>query len=122
MENPNSGGSGLRRRTWAAVARKLNEAYALDQYSAAKQALERLHREVVEKLCANVKRWHGGDQRERRVGSGLLVAERQFRKVNGCKLISVLLRELESLSSKSPAAKPVAKFRESVVKWWVESR
>ena len=68
---------------------------------------------VVEKVCANVKRWHGGDQRERWVGSGLLVAERQFRKVKGCKLIPVLLRELESLSSKSPATKPVAKFRKA---------
>lgn len=55
---------------------------------------------VVEKVCSNVKRWHDGDQRERWVGSGLLVAERQFRKVKGYKLIPVLLRELESSSPK----------------------
>ena len=29
---------------------------------------------IVERVCRNVKRWHGGDQRERWVGSGLLVA------------------------------------------------
>jgi hypothetical protein len=38
---------------------------------------------VVERVCANVKRWHPGDQRERWVGSGLLVAEKQFRRVRG---------------------------------------
>jgi len=36
---------------------------------------------IVEQVCKNVKRWHGGDQRERWVGSGLLVAEKQFRRV-----------------------------------------
>ena len=29
---------------------------------------------IVERVCANVKRWHTGDQRERWVGSGLLVS------------------------------------------------
>ena len=38
---------------------------------------------IVEQVCRNVKRWHGGDQRERWVGSGLLVAEKQFRRVTG---------------------------------------
>lgn len=140
------------------VARKLNEAYALEDYAAAKQGLERLHRElmdinpsaarsleegmeetltvhrlhvppqlrltlastnviesafsVVEKVCSNVKRWHDGDQRERWVGSGLLVAERQFRKVKGYKLIPVLLRELESSSPKF-AKSSVAKQRKA---------
>jgi hypothetical protein len=31
----------------------------------------------------NVKRWHGGDQRERWIGSGLLIAEKQFRRAAG---------------------------------------
>jgi hypothetical protein len=31
----------------------------------------------------NVKRWRAGDHIERWVGSGLLMAERQFRKVQG---------------------------------------
>jgi putative transposase len=53
---------------------------------------------VVEKVCANVKRWHPGDQRERWVGSGLLVAEKQFRRVKGHKLIPLLLRQLEMLT------------------------
>jgi len=54
---------------------------------------------IVERVCSNVKRWHGGDQRERWVGSGLLVAEKQFRRIQGHKQIPVLLRELEALAS-----------------------
>ena len=105
------------------VAKKLNAAYALETYDAAKQALNlpprdlmdlnpcaarslgegmaetltvhRLHIPMqlrktvastnviesafstVEQVCKNVKRWHGGDQRERWVGSGLLVADEE---------------------------------------------
>jgi putative transposase len=126
-----------------AVAQRMNAAYALEDYAAAKQALNALHRElmdlnpsaarslgegmeetltvhrlhvpvqlrktlastnviesafsIVEHVCKNVKRWHGGDQRERWVGSGLLVAQKQFRKVTGHKHIPALLRELEAL-------------------------
>jgi putative transposase len=126
------------------VATKLNTAYAMENYEAAKQALNGLHRElmdfnpsaarslaegleetltvhrlhvppqlrqtlastnviesafsVVEKVCANVKRWHPGDQRERWVGSGLLVAEKQFRRVKGHKLIPLLLRQMDALA------------------------
>jgi putative transposase len=134
------------------VAKKLNAAYALEDYAAAKQALNALHRElmdlnpsaarslgegleetltvhrlhvppqlrktlastnviesafaIVERVCANVKRWHAGDQRERWVGSGLLIAEKQFRRVQGHKQILVLLRELEALvPSKSEVVK-----------------
>ncbi len=96
-----------------AVAKRLKAAYALEDYAAAKQALDGLHRElmdvnpsaarslgegleetltvhrlhvpmqlrktlastnviesafsIVEQVCKNVKRWHGGDQR---AGSG----------------------------------------------------
>jgi transposase-like protein len=128
-----------------AVAKKLNAAYALEGYDAAKEALNALHRElmdlnpsaarslgegmeetltvhrlhlppqlrktmastnviesafsIVEKVCKNVKRWHGGDQRERWVGSGLLVAEHQFRRITGHKLIPALMEELKTLSS-----------------------
>ena len=61
---------------------------------------------IVEKVCSNVKRWHGGDQRERWVGSGLLVAEKQFRRIQGCKQLPILLRELEAMHpSKSEVAK-----------------
>jgi transposase-like protein len=130
------------------VARKLNAAYALEDYAAAKQALDTLHRElmemnpsaarslgegleetltvhrlhvppqlrkslsstnviesafsIVERVCANVKRWHGGDQRERWVGSGLLIAEKQFRRVQGHKQIPVLLTELDALAPSKP--------------------
>ena len=61
---------------------------------------------IVERVCSNVKRWHPGDQRERWVGSGLLVAEKQFRRVQGHKQIPNLLRGLESLvPSKSEVVK-----------------
>ena len=61
---------------------------------------------IVERVCSNVKRWHGGDQRERWVGSGLLAAEKQFRRVQGHKQIPILLRELEALvPSKSEVVK-----------------
>jgi len=125
------------------VAKKLNEAYCLEEYAAAKQALTLLHRElmdlnpsaarslsegmeetltvhrlhlpmqlrrtmastnviesafsIVEQVCRNVKRWHDGDQRERWVGSGLLVAEKQFRRVQGYKQLPALIRELEAM-------------------------
>jgi len=128
-----------------AVAKKLNAAYALENYDAAKQALNTLHRElmdlnpsaarslgegmeetltvhrlhlpmqlrktiastnviesafsIVEQVCRNVKRWHDGDQRERWVGSGLLVAEKQFRRVQGYKQIPMLIKELEATTS-----------------------
>jgi len=67
---------------------------------------------VVDRVCGNVKRWHGGDQRERWVGSGLLVAERQFRKVKGHKLIAGFVRGLEAMSPKPPKS-PVAKVRKA---------
>src|ERR1051325_3408771 len=128
----------------AGVAKRLKAAYALEDYAAAKQALNVLHRElmdlnpsaarslgegleetltvhklhlpmqlrrtmastnviesafsIVEQVCRNVKRWHGGDQRERWVGSGLLVAEKQFRRVQGYKQIPILIRELAALT------------------------
>src|SRR6266581_4096041 len=128
-----------------AILKKLNAAYALEEYGAARQALNALHRElmdlnpsaarslgegmeetltvhrlhmpaqlrktmastnviesafsIVERVCKNVKRWHGGDQRERWVGSGLLVAEKQFRRVQGHKQIPALIKELEAMAS-----------------------
>ena len=139
-----------------AAAKKLNAAYALEGYDAAKEALNALHRElmdlnpsaarslgegmeetltvhrlhlpaqlrktmastnviesafsIVEKVCKNVKRWHGGDQRERWVGSGLLVAEHQFRRITGYKLIPVLMEELKTLS---PSKAAVVKRRKA---------
>jgi transposase-like protein len=125
------------------IARKLNAAYAMEDYTAARQALDGLHRElmhlnpsaarslaegleetltvhrlhvpqqlrmtlastnviesafsIVETVCRNVKRWHGGDQRERWIGSGLLIAQKQFRRARGHKQIPELLRVLETL-------------------------
>jgi transposase-like protein len=138
------------------MAKKLNVAYALEDYAAAKQALNVVHRElmdlnpsaarslgegmeetltvhrlhlpmqlrktmastnviesafsIVEQVCKNVKRWHGGDQRERWVGSGLIVAEKQFRRITGYKLIPVLIKELETLT---PSKAVIAKRRKA---------
>jgi putative transposase len=138
------------------VATRLNAAYALEDYAAAKLALNQLHRElmdlnpsaarslgegmeetltvqrlhvpmqlrktlastnviesafsIVERVCRNGKRWHGGDQRERWVGSGLLVAQKQFRRITGYKQIPALIRELELLA---PSKKAVVKTRKA---------
>jgi putative transposase len=139
-----------------AVAKRLNAAYALEDHEAAKQALNALHRElmdlnpsaarslgegmeetltlhrlhvplqlrktlastnviesafsIVEQVCKNVKRWHGGDQRERWVGSGLLVAQKQFRRIIGYKQIPALIRALEVLQ---PSKLGVVKHRKA---------
>jgi transposase-like protein len=63
---------------------------------------------IVETVCRNVKRWRTGDQIERWVGSGLLVAERQFRKVIGFRQIPLLLSSMANAVSKKPVAKGVA--------------
>jgi hypothetical protein len=55
---------------------------------------------IVETVCRNVKRWRGGDHLERWVGSGLLVAERQFRKIQGYREIPSLLTSLAHAVSK----------------------
>ena len=129
----------------SAIKKKLQNACAMAEYSDAKRALERLHRElmglnpsaasggrygrdakpciacayprscaaplastnviesafsIVETVCRNVKRWRAGDHIERWVGSGLLVAERQFRKVQGYREIPSLLTALANTVSK----------------------
>src|SRR5450755_347663 len=135
----------------SAVRRKLQNAYAMSEYSDAKRALERLHRELmelnpsaarsleegmdetltvhrlrvqlrrtlastnviesafsmVETVCRNVKRWRAGDHIERWVGSGLLVAERQFRKVQGYREIPARLTALANIVSKKGVAEDV---------------
>ncbi len=138
----------------ADVRKKLQNAYAMSEYSDAKRALEKLHRElmdlnpsaarsleegmeetltvhrlrvpdqlrrtlsctnviesafsIVETVCRNVKRWRPGDQIERWVGSGLLVAERQFRKVIGHRQIPLLLSSMANAVSQKPIAKRAA--------------
>jgi putative transposase len=63
---------------------------------------------IVETVCRNVKRWRDGDHIERWVGSGLLVAERQFRKVIGHRQIPLLLSSMATTVSKKPIAKGAA--------------
>ena len=63
---------------------------------------------IVETVCRNVKRWRDGDHIERWVGSGLLVAERQFRRVIGHRQIPLLLSSLATAVSKKSLAKGAA--------------
>jgi transposase-like protein len=63
---------------------------------------------IVETVCRNVKRWRDGDHIERWVGSGLLVAERQFRKVIGHRQIPLLLSSMATAASKKSLAKGTA--------------
>jgi putative transposase len=63
---------------------------------------------IVEMVCRNVKRWRDGDHIERWVGSGLVVAERQFRKVIGYRQIPLLLSSMASEAARKPVAKQVA--------------
>jgi transposase-like protein len=63
---------------------------------------------IVETVCRNVKRWRDGDHIERWVGSGLLVAERQFRKVIGHRQIPLLLSSMAVAVSKKSLAKGAA--------------
>jgi transposase-like protein len=60
---------------------------------------------IVETVCRNVKRWRGGDQIERWVGSGLVMAERQFRKVIGFRHIPLLLSSMANAAAKKSVAK-----------------
>lgn len=63
---------------------------------------------IVETVCRNVKRWQSGDQIERWVASGLLVAERQFRRVIGHRQIPLLLSSMANAVSKKSIAKGAA--------------
>jgi putative transposase len=63
---------------------------------------------IVETVCRNVKRWREGDQIERWVGSSLLVAEQQFRKVIGFRQIPLLLSSMANAVSQKPIVKKAA--------------
>ena len=58
---------------------------------------------VVGRLCGRVRRWRGGDHRQRWVGAGLWLAEKSFRRVKGYKHLPQLLDRLGQLSTPSPA-------------------
>jgi transposase-like protein len=51
---------------------------------------------IVRVVCRNVKRWRPGDQVERWVGSGLVVAEKQFRRIDGYRALPGLIAVLEA--------------------------
>ncbi|MGH8859345.1 MAG: IS256 family transposase, partial [Polaromonas sp.] len=60
---------------------------------------------VVETACRNVKRWRDGDHVQRWVASGLLVAERKFRRIKGYREIPHLVAALTALFSEKGVAK-----------------
>ena len=55
---------------------------------------------VVQTVCRNVKRWRRGDHRQRWLASGLLVAERKFRRLRGYRQMPQLLEAIASEASK----------------------
>lgn len=63
---------------------------------------------IVRVACRNVKRWRPGDHRERWVSSGLVVAEGQFRRIDGYRampgLMAALDRDGETARAGSSAA------------------
>src|SRR5438105_7217824 len=63
---------------------------------------------IVETVCRNVQRWLPADQIERWIGSGLLYAERQVRRVIGHRQIPLLLASMANAVSKKPIAKGAA--------------
>lgn len=63
---------------------------------------------IVRVVCRNVKRWRPGDQIERWVGSGLLVAEKQFRRIDGYRSLPGLLTALKAEVKPSKSSTRVA--------------
>ncbi len=49
---------------------------------------------TVERVARNVKRWHGGDQALRWTATGLLEAEKKFRRVKGYRQLAALQNKL----------------------------
>lgn len=52
--------------------------------------------DTVRTACRNVKRWRPGDQRERWIGSGLLLAEQKFRRIVAYRELPKLIAILDS--------------------------
>lgn len=63
---------------------------------------------IVRVVCRNVKRWRPGNQIERWVGSGLVVAEKQFRRIDGYRALPGLITTLEADLKQPKSAARVA--------------
>lgn len=63
---------------------------------------------IVRVVCRNVKRWRPGNQIERWVGSGLVVAEKQFRRIDGYRALPDLITALEADLKQPKSAARVA--------------
>ena len=60
---------------------------------------------VVQTVCRNVKRWRRGDHRQRWLASGLLLAERKFKRVRGYRQMPQLLEAIAAETSKKGLVK-----------------
>ena len=54
---------------------------------------------VAPTAASRVKRWRGGDMRLRWTAAGLLGAEKQFRRIRGCRLMPKLLAAQDTQSN-----------------------
>jgi transposase-like protein len=63
---------------------------------------------IVRVVCRNVKRWRPGNQIERWVGSGLVVAGKQFRRIDGYRALPGLITALEADLKQPKSAARVA--------------
>jgi transposase-like protein len=63
---------------------------------------------IVRVVCRNVKRWRPGNQIERWVGSGLVVAEKQFRRIDGYRALPGLQAALEADHKQPKSSSQVA--------------
>ncbi len=63
---------------------------------------------IVRVACRTVKRWRPGDHLERWVGSGLVVAERQFRRIVGYRALPALIAVCDRNSKRARAPSSAA--------------
>src|SRR6266852_3121764 len=86
--------------------RRMRNAYAMNSYAEAKEALQKIFRKLarinpiesclstVQRVARNVKRWREGDQPLRWTATGLLEAEKKFRRIKGYQEILLLKERL----------------------------
>jgi len=64
--------------------------------------------EIVRRTQRNVKRWHDGDMRKRWTAAGMLVAERQFRRIIGYRDLAALVVAIERHAAQAASPTPAA--------------
>jgi putative transposase len=64
--------------------------------------------EIVRRTQRNVKRWQDGDMRKRWTAAGMLVAERQFRRIIGYRDLADLVAAIERHAARAASPTPAA--------------